>query len=74
MLGADSFPAIPRSWLRLKFEVPGVRVCCGRENESRESWVTAALPQQALCCDMGLGMGHRPSWCLGVALVRVPCE
>lgn len=61
MLGTDSFPVNPRSWLQLKFEVPGVKVCGERKNEPRESWVTAALPQQALCCGMGLGMGHRPS-------------
>lgn len=51
-----------------------VRVCCRREKEPRESWVTAPIPQQAQCCGVGLGLGHTPSWCLEVALVRVPCE
>lgn len=51
---ANSFPVNPRSCLQLRFKAPGRRVCCGRENEPRESWVTATLPQQALCCGVWL--------------------
>lgn len=55
-------------------QVPGVRVCYGRTNKSRESWVTAALPQQVLSCAVGFGMEHRPSQSLGLPLYEAPAR